>query len=347
MKQKISIIILLINFLSVISITAQKRTEDFQINIPEERNIKSAFKTITLIDARPDTTNVGIVQKGAFNAKAKVVPVTPLRNQFQNLLTSITNKDSEDGELVLYLKQFYFAEVTGAISEKGYCYFQAYLFSKNKEEKFQLVDAMDSVIVHSSMDVTKATMKKGSALVSNFILKNLYNKDNSNAAYTYEEVKNYDNIAKQKLALYNSSTLPDGLYTNFQNFRELIVSNVPVVNIKSTPNGDKAYKVYTSKNDKEKEVDKSDYYAMVYKGIPYVYSDTDHAFLKMTKKNADGDYYFTAKAKATAKTGNVIAASAFFGIIGGLIAADAKSEFEMKLDYLNGGFMPIKEIDQK
>lgn len=344
MKQKISLIFLLLNFLSVISINAQKRTEDFQITIPEERNIKSAFKTIRLIDVRPDTTNVGIVQKGAFNAKARVIPSTALRNQFQNLLTSVTNQESIDGELVLYLKQFYFAEVTGAISEKGYCYFQAYLFSKNKDEKFQLVDEIDSVIVHSSMDVTKATMRKGSALVSNFILKNIYTRDNSNVAYTYEELKNYDKIAKEKFPLYNSSSLPDGLYTNFQNFRELNVSNVPAVNIKSTTNGEKVYKVYTNKNDKEKEVDKSDYYAMVYKGIPYIYSDMDNAFLKMTKKNND-DYYFTAKAKATAKTGNVIAATAFFGIIGGLIASEAKSEFEMKLDYLNGGFIPIKQID--
>lgn len=347
MKTKISVVILLINFLSVINITAQKRIEDFQINIPEERNVKSAFKTITLIDARPDTTNVGIVQKGAFNAKAKVIPVTPLRDQLQNLLAAMTNQESQEGELVLYLKQFYFAEVTGAISEKGYCYFQAYLFSKNKEEKFQLVDEIDSVIVHSSMDVTKATMKKGSALVSNFILKNLYNKDNSNIAYSYEELKKYDKIAKQELPLYSSAIVPDGLYTNFQNFRELIISNIPVANIKTTPDGAKAYKVYTKINDKEKEVDKSDYYAMVYKGTPYVYSEMDRAFLKMTKKNDDNDYYFTAKAKATAKTGNIIAASAFFGIIGGLIAADAKSEFEMKLDYLNGGFMPVREIEKK
>lgn len=160
---------LFITLLLFIFCNAQKRTEDFQISIPENRSIKSAFKTIKLIDARPDTTNVGIVQKGAFNAKARVVSNVPLQNQFQNLMDKIVSPDSQNGELVLYLKQFYFAEVTGAISEKGYCYFQSYLFSKNDDGKYQLVDEIDSVIVHSSMDVTKATMRKGSELVSNFI----------------------------------------------------------------------------------------------------------------------------------------------------------------------------------
>lgn len=84
---------------------------------------------------------------------------------------------------------------------------------------------------------------------------------------------------------------------------------------------------------------------MVYQGISYVHSDIDNAFIKIDKKD-DGNYYFTAKAKSTAKTGNVVLASAFFGIIGGLIASDANSEFEMKLDYLNGGFIPIKELEK-
>lgn len=341
MKNKI---LLLLTFCITSFIFAQKRTEDFQISIPENRSIKSDFKTIKLIDARPDTTNVGIVQKGAFNAKALVIPTTPLANQFQNLLEKTISKDSDNAELLLYLKQFYFAEVTGMMSEKGYCYFQAYLFSKNDEGRFQLRDEIDSVIVHSSMDVTKATMKKGSELVSNFIIKNVYSKNNKSDFYTYEQIKNYDNIAKQQFPLYSNDVLLDGVYTDFKAFREQKIADISLTNIKTTNDGSKAFKLYTNKNGKETEIrDKSDYYAIVYKGAPYVYSTIDHAFAKMTK-NKMVDFIFTAKAKTTAKTGNVIAASAFFGIIGGLIASDASSEFEMKLDYLNGGFIPIKEI---
>lgn len=37
-------------------------------------------------------------------------------------------------------------------------------------------------------------------------------------------------------------------------------------------------------------------------------------------------------------------ASLFFGVVGALIASDANATFEMKLDYLNGGFIPVKEV---
>lgn len=348
MKSNFTKILFLFLIFIVSIFSAQKRTEDFQISIPDNRSIKSSYKKINLIDVRPDTTNIGIIQKGAFNTKARVIPSVPLKTQIQNLLTSIVSKDSGDGELLLYLKQFYFAEVTGAMSEKGYCYLQAYLFSKNDEGKFQLLDKVDSVIVHSSMDVTKATMKKGSELISNFIIKNAYQKKNTNDSFTYEQVKNYDKIVKQDLPLYNNDKLRDGLYVDFKNFKEQNTSEVSLAKIKTTPDGSKAFKIFTNADGKEKEIrNKSDYYAIVFEGIPYIYSNMDHAFTRMEKNQNDGDFYFKAKAKATAKTGNVIAAAAFFGIIGGLIAADANSEFEMKLDYLNGGFIPIKEADKK
>lgn len=325
-------------------LSAQKKTEDFLISIPERKDIKSEFSKIKLIDARPDTTNVGIVQKGAFNSKAKVIPVKPLQAQFQELLSSISKNPSADGELLLYLKQFYFAEVTGAFSEKGYCYVQGYLFSKDKDGTYQLRDELDSVIVHSSMDVTKATMKKGSEMFSNFIIKNLYPKENSGEKYSYEQIKNYDKIAKQKFPLYNQEVLTDGLYKTFKDFRSLTPAAVTFSSIKTTPDGNRVLRVSSNESGKEKDIrNTNEYFAMVYQGIPYVYSPIEKSFNKMTK-DQNNDFLFTAKSKTTAKNGDVMMASLFFGVVGAIIASDASASFEMKLDYLNGGFIPIKEV---
>ena len=82
---------------------------------------------------------------------------------------------------------------------------------------------------------------------------------------------------------------------------------------------------------------------MIDKGIPYIYSDLDNGFLKMNRGEGN-ELYYQARAKATAKTGNVVMASAFFGIIGGLIASDASAKFDMKLDYLNCAPIPIREV---
>ena len=329
-------------------IFSQKRTEDFNLRISENEKINSPYKTIKLIDVRPDTTNIGIIQKGAFNSKVKVVPSTPLKIQFQELLNNLNKNESANDELVLYLKQFYFAEVTGALSEKGYCYFQAFLFSKKSENEYLFLNKIDSVIVHSSLDVTKATMKKGSDLVSNFMIRNMYHKPTSGEILSLDDVLNYDKIIKKQYPLYSQNQLTDGLYKDYESFRDQKPSDIIPINIKTNPSGERVQRVFTSKNGKEKEIyDKSDYYALVYQGVPYIYTNIENTMSKLRKDEKTKDFYFLAKAKTTAKTGNIVTASIFFGIIGGLIASDANAVFEMKIDYLNGSFIPIKEISKK
>lgn len=227
--QKITILYALLITTFVFS---QNRTEDFVISLPETKAPTSLYKTIKLIDARIDSTSMGIVQKGAFNVKARVVPTTPLRTQFQNLLNAINNNDAKDGELVVYLKQFSFAEITGMVSEKGYCYVQAFLFSKNDEGKYQAIDKVDTVIVHSSMDVTKATMRKGSELLTKFITNNINKKNVNSESYSYSEIKDFDKIQKLKYNLYANQNLTEGLYANFENFRDQKPTDIKISNVK-------------------------------------------------------------------------------------------------------------------
>ena len=69
---------------------------------------------------------------------------------------------------------------------------------------------------------------------------------------------------------------------------------------------------------------------------------TEYGFYKL-KKLGD-DFYFTGKAKVTAKTGDVLAAGFFFGIFGTLLASSADATFEMKIDHNNGGFIRLREV---
>lgn len=339
--RKISILSTLVLSLFLFS---QKRIEDFSISFPDQKLEKSYYKTIKLIDTRIDTTSLGIVQKGAFNAKAKVVPSTSLANQFQTLLDHINGGNVEDGTIVMYLKQLYFAEVTGAFSEHGYCYFQAFLFAKNDDGTYSYLDKIDSVIDHSSMDVTKATMKKGSDMVSNFISKNISKKAAATDHYTFEDVKNFDAIEKQKLSLYNSTELKEGLYKDYNSFKNQEPEK-QITNVKFFGKSPKIIKIYETIDGKEKEIKKNDNYALVYQGAPYIYLPIENVFSKAEKK--EGDFYFTGKIKGSAKIGDVITASFFFGIVGGLIASSPSGyPFELKIDYLNGAFVPIKEIEK-
>ncbi len=186
-------------------------------------------------------------------------------------------------------------------------------------------------------------MRKGSEMVSNFISKNIAHKGPQTDHYTFTDLKNYDDIEKQKINLYTFSELKDGVYNSYESFKNQ-EPDQPLANIKFYDKlNSKVTRIYENVDGKEKEIKKGDRYAIIHQGIPYFYVSLDNVFSKAEKR--EGDFYFVGKNKTTAKTGDVIMASAFFGIIGGLIASGPASvPFEMKIDYLNGGFIPIKEV---
>ncbi|QXU47657.1 hypothetical protein KYG33_12640 [Chryseobacterium sp. D764] len=324
---------------------SQKRTEPFTISLPSHKVEKSYYKTITLIDKREDTTSLGIVQQGMLNAKAKVIPTSSISSQFQSILNSINGDDTEDGTMVLYLKQLYFAEVTAKLSEHGYCYFQGFLFSKNSDGTYSLMDQTDTVIDIKATDVTTKTLEKGSEMLVDFISKNASKKLETTNSYTIEQVKNFDNTAKQSISFYNSPQLKDGVYKNYNSLKNQ-QPDQEIANVKFYGNAPKIVRIYEMADGKEKEIKKDNIYAIVYKGEPYIYLSIENLFTKAVKR--DNDYYFIGKIRSNPNAGSMmLTGAAFFGAIGVLIMSNPAYPFEMKIDYFNGGFVPIKEIQNK
>src|ERR1700743_257433 len=104
-------LLLVVIMFSVLHSTAQKRTEEFELALPETKVTGSLYNSIILVDKRDDTSSLGIVQKGAFNAKAKVVAVTPLSDQLSKLVTALNDSTAKNGELVFLLQALSFAEI--------------------------------------------------------------------------------------------------------------------------------------------------------------------------------------------------------------------------------------------
>src|SRR5689334_16231228 len=113
-------------------LTAQsqkRREEKYTIALPEQKVPDSRYNSLLFIDGRADTSQMGIVQLGAFNKKAFVVPETPLDQQLQAVFNQLIDSSAKQGECVFLLRQFSFAEITKAMSERGYCYLRAALFA--------------------------------------------------------------------------------------------------------------------------------------------------------------------------------------------------------------------------
>lgn len=144
--------------------------------------------------------------------------------------------------------------------------------------------------------MSKATMKKRTEMFSDFIIKNLYPKEDSGKKYMYEQIKNYDRIAQQQqqFPLYNQEVLTDGLYKMFIDFRSQKSSAILVSSIKTTPDGNRVLRVSSDERGKEKDIRNSnEYFAMIYQEIPYMYSPVVKSFDKMTK-DQNNEFLFTA-----------------------------------------------------
>jgi len=333
MKLVLSIFI----FLSVPSViyAQKKRTENFQFSLPEQKIPNSLYSSIRFIDARYDTASVGIIQRGVFNEKVTLVAKQPLEEQIRSVLAALTDNSAKAGELVLHVRQFSLAEITGSFSEKGYCYVRAELFAGNNDS-YRILSKFDSVIVVRSMDVTKGLLKTGSEVITGFITDNLLKEPIETEIYSFRDIYKIDSFEKRGLTVYQTDIYKDGVYRSFRSF----LDQTPEAQITAKVKKGKISEIYSfNEKGKKEQVWQKDTYAVIYQGIPYI--STEYDYYPLHKK--DSDFYFTGKAKVSANSGDVMVASMFFGVIGGLLASSSNAKFEMKIDHLNGGFIRLQE----
>ncbi|MES1181712.1 MAG: hypothetical protein ABUL44_02860 [Flavobacterium sp.] len=330
--------VLLLQFAILVNLSAQSGTEDFEISYPARKIENSLYNKINFADIRYDTTNIGIVQLGVFNRKVKVVPKIPFQIQLQNVVNALTDSTSGSGELLFLMRHFNFAEVTSAMSEKGYCYLRAELYAKTNDQ-FQKINVIDTIIVIKSMDVTRGLFRNGSELISNFIGTNLLYKPEAGIAYTYNEVLRMDSIEKSKIPLYTRIEYTNGVYNNYNSFAYQTPDYMDMT-VKLKDDMISSVKIQ-GKDGEMQKIDSKDIYAVVYEGKIFI--ATEYGYYPAEKKGEN--FYFTGKAKAQANNGDVIAASMFFGIIGGLIASEGSSAtFRMKIDHKDGGLIRLRVI---
>jgi hypothetical protein len=319
---------------------AQKKTEILEITIPTEKISGCLYKSVRVIDKRIDTTHYGIIQKGAFNRKTKLIAEVPLEQQLGAVISAFSDGTARDGKLVLLLRQFSVAEVTGALSERGYCYLRGILFASVNGGYNKLAD-VDTVITIGSLDVTKALIRGASSVLTDLFKHNINKAPGDiTGGYTFDELVSFDKIEKKGLAVYNTTEYKTGAYKSFESFAKqqpddegLLIEFWKSGNVKSVQ----------LKNSKGKfvETDLDKWYALIFENKLYV--STDFGVYPLEKK--EDDFYFTGKSRTTAKTGEVVAAQLFFGILGGLMASSGGvGVFDMKIDHLTGGFIHLREV---
>jgi hypothetical protein len=312
----------------------------YEMQIPAANVKGSLYNSLKFIDSRIDTTSLGQVQTGAFNKDTKVVPGKPLAVQFATIFKALTDSSVNNGELLLQLRNFRFAEIAGVIPEKGFCFFRAELYAR-KSDNYQRIISLDTVVmIKSNVDVTKPLLKMGSEAIPAIIAKNLLRVPADEHLYTYNDIVHIDSLEKSAIKLYNTTVYADGVYSTYKSFKDQTPDQQLIL---------EGYEVYPDAvktkdaNGKLQKVKSQSIYAIVYRGEPFIASR--YAYYPLKKVN--NDFIFTGKARVAADASEVVAATMLFGVLGSLATANNDATFEMKIDHRNGGFIRIREIPEK
>jgi hypothetical protein len=316
-----------------------QKTEKLTFSLPQKKVANSLYNKIKLIDVRADTTNMGMIQTGAFNKPTAVVAKEPLANQLNNILAALTDDTAKPQELAIQLRRISFTEETGGFSEKGYFFLSAQLYAKTSDGYKRISTIDTTATVGSGMDVSNALLKKGGETLSKFIAENL-TRQPSNFTYSFNEVEKVDSIEKSKLPIYNTNTYIDGYYSTYTSFS----NQVPDGQI--TVEGEKVRPGKVKVPDDQGKLRKLKplaVYAIVYKGKPYMVNE--FGYYPISKSG--NDFYFTGKLAQGAKA-SVMASGMMFGAIGGALAGAAASAYsdqiyEVKIHYLKGEFIRLRE----
>src|SRR6476620_9991950 len=164
-------------------LNAQKRVLHFTFGPSEQKIAGSLYNEIEFLDLRDDTTSLGVVQIGAVNTKARVVPDQPLQQQFDTLLASLVGDDAKEGKIMLTFRRFSFIEQTLGMKETGFFFVRADLYEKSSGQ-YKWINTLDTIVQFTAVDVTQKLLRKGENIITDFIRSNLTISSSSGRTFT-------------------------------------------------------------------------------------------------------------------------------------------------------------------
>jgi hypothetical protein len=331
---KLFLALLVLSF-SGTELFSQDITKDFEINLPGYKVQNSLYNKIDFLDSRLDNTQIGIVGVGLLRGiDATLISTTPFNIQLASVFNSLIDSTAKDGEILFQLNQFNFKEETGS----RYCYFNAALYFE-KDARYKKIAYIDTVIIVTASNVTKALTVAGSNAINGFIARALLQGPSDSISYNINEVENMDSVEKQNILLYNAIKYTDGLYTSYTSFMKQQPDRQGIVDTRKD-GSISSVKIIDSTGKKVK-VKPATIYAVVDKGIPFI--ATEYGYYPLQKIN--NNFFFTGDVRIAASTGDMNSSGIILGLAGALLTKPGIEEtFEMKIDYLNGVFIHIRAI---
>ena len=310
--------------------------DEFSLKPPEKKYSYGYYTSIGYLDSRPEHENFGFVHFGPGN---KIIPVnfeSGLDKKLKDFLKNTVDSLNSNGELLFQLRKLKFSEKQSPGIEAGYCFLRADLYAK-QDSTFKKLNRLDTFIVVEEEDVTHALFSESANAITQFILKNLRTDISNTENFTLRQVMHMDSIEKSKIPLYTTDKNSDGVYLNFESFK----NQKPDYKIIELVYKDDKLVVIKAQNAKGKTVKTKpeEFFAYVNEGRPFISAQYDCYPLEKINK----DFYFKGEAEVPVEQDP-----------GKEEQKGEQSEakkiktrialFQIRLDHIDGTLMRIKEI---
>ncbi len=323
--------------LSGLALFAQDKVKDFALEYNGGKVPASVYGRLKLIDSREDTTCFGVVRLGMLDKEAKVVPSTNFETQLGVLLTKM-NGEGKD-ELIFQLRRLKFVEKAEAGKEFGYCFFRANIFTPF-EGNYKLVSAIDTfIVIESKKEITKQIIHSANTTIINFFKAALTKNTATSEQLSFSEIVKIDSIEKSKIKVYTTTEYVNGIYRSFEAFKE----QIPDYSLFSITFEDGEITEIKAKNSKGrlKKISSEEVYVIVNNGKPYI--SAEFGYYPLVKNN--NDFYFIGDDKVNYIKGQVVKSNSIFNPTEYVYTPlPITTQFEIKVDHINGRFMRVKEV---
>lgn len=333
---RISLLSLLF-FYSLEHAAAQKNNTAFEIAVPSVKVHNSNYNQFIFLDSRADSNAMGTVRTGMLNQSSRVITDQPIEEQIRAVFKGLTDASAKTGTLLFQLRQLSFAEEDATFKEIGYCQLRAKLYRANGN-KYEEISQLDTLMTFGGLDVTKRLLRGGSEMITKFIAGNLTAMPVNGSSVSYDEINHMDSIEKTGIKLYNVSTYKNGIYRDYNSFKD---QKPDYVRMTCTLKNN-ALTVVSVNDMQGDQVSLDHLYAVVYEGKPYIVTDYGNYPLRKEGNN----FCFTGISKLE---GNAATMFALFGIAGALLTHDHATfgYFDIRMDHLNGVFLPYRQLPKE
>lgn len=312
----------------VLTVHAQERErmKEFVLGKPQMVVPNSLYNNLEVIDQRKEGNLMGRVD---YNVIAKPA----MSVQLKSYLKAVTSERTQAGSLVLCLKRFQFSQLSGVLNTQRFCRINADLYEKD-DTVYRHIQTLDQsfFLIGSG----KQIMQTGDSAITSLISNNLVRHGNQSVGLTYREMVASDSIAKRQLKLYNTTEYVNGVYSNFESFKNQCPDMQATI---TTKKGKIRSVVTTNSQGSAKRLFPTDVYALVVDGQPFISTGIGYFPLSFD----DDEFLFTGDFQVPLRSGVIV----LVGLVGASMLSNAKDigEFDAMINYKNGELIRLRRLD--